>query len=265
MKLPVEVRLQIYRNCVEYRNGKGVMIRGWFKGGGHHADDELHGAGGFVKRLHIYASHGFYASVLRLNRTVYHEARDEVYRGIGFHVEGKIPQVHLTQLRYWLNEHLMRFARHVTFTLDFPLGAGFDGARGTETRGQRSLITSSEIQSLAKILAKMPNLKIITLLLRLNTCVERGTPLPTMLMHCANNTNHIRKLKIFQKAAPESAVLKLVVNFSEQFARWGTGRKNEREQMKKDILNKLEVQGFDVERATKEDLSSLTSSWSWGI
>ena len=106
--LPVEIRLQVYRSCL--RSDPGTLLMGWVKGGGLHADAQMPV---YERRLYIRPSHAFPRQVLQLNRRIHGEARREIYKNISFNFMISWLEPQLPQIRYWLTQHPLRFAKQI--------------------------------------------------------------------------------------------------------------------------------------------------------
>jgi hypothetical protein len=269
MRLPLEVRLQIYRDCIHDCDSGVTRICGWVKGGGLHADDRLDKYDKTSNALILYASQRFTATILRLSKAIYAEARDEIYRDIRFRIEAKVPHKHLPQVNYWLTEHPMRFMRHLSIMMAFPLGSlpsNTSSSTGSDlfAKGQRRVLSIDDMQLLGKMLHKMPNMRRAEIFLRLNSCVARSTSWVAVLEKCLKDQRHITRLKSFRDSMPSSVELSLSVSFSD----WNFGRTlrtgRQREQCEKayeKVVARLRENGFAVEVNKATPCSKAQSPW----
>jgi hypothetical protein len=283
--LPVEVRLQIYQLCIQLPLGE-IPIHAWYKGGGQRrldGDDHLKKKKRVFKYFspeqrkqndgfYIFASHSFPAALLRVNSNTYAEAREELYRGIHFRVEGRLPQFHIPILEYWLAEHPMRFSRHMSFTVDFAvnplrqLKKEFSYLSHRDTlASHNTCLSKADMQHLASRLRGMPNLEEVTLTLCLDCCGGFDSRAKLLENICLQDVLYINRLKAFQEALlleggterSKEIGLRLVVSCSE----WWLGYS--KPEAKEKIVERLRGEGFEAELA--KDARCTVSRLSWGV
>lgn len=266
MSLAVEVRLQIYRDCIRDDENGEVKIHGWYKGGGLHADHR-----NTVKRklngLFIYASHRFTAGILCLNKTIYAEARDEIFRNIRFRIEAKVPTIDVPQLKYWLTENPMRFTKHISVTVDFAVNPSrefcgrnmYCSSRQSMASHYNTLLCDADMRNLAKMLGTLPNLETVHIILGLDCC--GGSESTRLLLKglCQDDENYVQSLRVFQAALRKGLKLRLLVSFSDWYHKKLKVLRVESER----VVTRLIEEGFDAEMAERKKCS--VARFSWGI
>lgn len=170
--LPTEIRLQIYRDCLFQRaNGSGYFIDGWVKGGFKHrrgnerrtsSNCDGHGSprwptmhGGFE------ADSRFHTQVFCLNKRIYAEAREEVYRNINIRMRSPYTNAVDGMLKYWFGEHSMRFITR----LEVPFYITSMAWRLNRPHQDARMLTQQKLRGFARISAQIPNLNRLDVML----------------------------------------------------------------------------------------------------
>jgi hypothetical protein len=149
---PTEVRLQIYRACLQSR--AGVPIAGWVKGGGFHADRPV-ASYQYPKRLFMYATYAFDPVILRLNRRIHVEAQHEIYKHISATICIVDLPTQLLQLKYWLCESPLRFIRAV----ELPIAILTHRGDPLSTKVLPNVGSVGHLRRLGEVFARAPNLR----------------------------------------------------------------------------------------------------------
>lgn len=111
LDLPPELRIQIYAYCVEAKAPKDSQlgplpwchINRTRKVGGERAkriDEEMD--------LSLFAGHTFPPSILQLNKMIYNEAIQEIYKIIRITIRPRTLEI-MQCIRYWLTKHPVRY------------------------------------------------------------------------------------------------------------------------------------------------------------
>ena len=268
LRLPTEVRLNVYRYCIQWSELK-VRIRGWYKGGGPHADDMIDGSHiNSVHRLFMFA-HRFTLPILLLNKLIKREAEAEIFGHLIPRVEAKNSEAHLAQLHYWFTESPFRLSQRVQIVMRFPTDPmTYSGCqphlthtRGTWT-GSETKLRIHDIEVLASIFHTMPMLKCVELLLQLDKTMCRSR-LRTLNEVCLKDENYIANLKTIRQGLKASTKLKLVINGALGYET-GVNQGEIEEQAKRRVIDRLKGEGFVVD-VQERVLSSLRGQYMWGI
>ncbi|KIW07316.1 uncharacterized protein PV09_02166 [Verruconis gallopava] len=155
--LPAEIRLQIYRSCLQEPNIRSlnVLISAWVRGGGFHADRKL---SRYSPLMHIHASHSFPRNLLALNKRIHREALLELYKNIRFRIAASVVSTHIPQLRYWLTLHPMRLTSVLEIPLTIRIWRQLRFVECEEST-RAKVLTVGHMRELASTFARMPNLK----------------------------------------------------------------------------------------------------------
>ena len=268
LRLPPEVRLEVYWYCIQWSEPK-VRIRGWYKGGGLHADDMIDGSYiNSVHRLFIFA-HRFTLPILLLNRLIKREAEAEIFRHLIPRVEANNREAHLAQLHYWFTESPFRFSQRVQILMRFPIDPmtrsdrqrHLTTPRGTSI-GRETKLRIHDIEVLASIFRTMPMLKCVDLLLQLDKTMC-GSRLHTLNEDCMKDGNYIAKLKTIRQGFQADTKLKLVINWASGYET-GIGQNEVGERAKRRVVDRLNGEGFVVE-IDERVLSFQGGQYTWGI
>jgi hypothetical protein len=146
LNLPIELRYQIYANCLTYDDHlkSPRVISGWVEGGGRwHPDYTCR-----YPRTYLYAQKKFPVQLLLICKTITREAREEIYRLNQFRIDAPSP-AHIVQLRYWLGKHPIRFTSHLTIPFGINLGRNED---------ERTKLRKHNVIWLARTIKTMPRL-----------------------------------------------------------------------------------------------------------
>jgi len=146
LELPLEVRLCIYRLCVEENSSvSSRSLCAWLEGGAWHPNNPP-GTRWQVMDLYVY-SH-VPANLLAVSRQINQEATREVYRQTSVYMTLPIP-VNSKIFAYWFGKHPLRFTKQLTISNSLRWTARNAGLSG----GNRS-----DMLQYATIISLMPSL-----------------------------------------------------------------------------------------------------------
>jgi len=151
LDLPSELRIEIYALCLAKAN---CHIYGLVEGGGYHPECCPTLAG---TKFCLWASHRFPVAILLLNKAIYAEARQEIYRLIKFQLEPKSP-AELRQIQYWLTKHPVRYATSLEIPF-FVCPKSFKPTGIPLDRSQTPKMTRDHLVQLTRMISHMPNLR----------------------------------------------------------------------------------------------------------